>query len=348
MKRILLIVAAFFLAMPLRADFNSDAKGTTAADFLKLGVGARADAMGGAYSAVADDSTALYWNPGALTRIPEKSGSATLMHAPYVASSFFDYVAFAKNPSGDNAWGTSLQYFSAGAITQTDNNGIDLGSFTPYDMAVSAGYAHKFGLFSAGFSAKYIRSVILDAAQTAALDFGVVSAPLLNDKLRLSGVATNLGGKLKFEQESDRLPMAYRFGAAYQATKQWTVSSDLAMPVDDSPYIAIGTEYLWPVSRDWNLAARAGLNTSTIKDLNALAGASFGFGMDFQTITVDYALQPMGDLGLTHRLSVSFRFQPVGVVLPKHESNLHPPEYPEYHDLQPYFDDSPSLRDKLE
>src|SRR5580693_1619639 len=113
------------------AAFSSDATGTTTADFLKLGVGARADAMGGAYSAVADEATALYWNPGALTRIPEKSASATLMHAPYVASSFFDYVGFAKNTNGSNAWGTGLQYFSAGTITETDNNGFEQGSFTP-------------------------------------------------------------------------------------------------------------------------------------------------------------------------------------------------------------------------
>src|SRR5258708_435539 len=119
------------------ANFNSDSQGTSAANFLKLGAGARAGAMGDAFSAVADDSTALYWNPGALTRIHEKSGSATLMHAPYVASSFYDYVAFAKNTNGDNAWGTSLQYFSAGSISQTDVNGFDQGSFTPYDMAVS-------------------------------------------------------------------------------------------------------------------------------------------------------------------------------------------------------------------
>jgi len=52
---------------------------------------------------------------------------------------------------------------------------------------------------------------------------------------------------------------------------------------------------------------------------------------------------------LTHRVSISFRFLPAAMVtLPKHESNLHPPEYPEYHDLQPYFDDTPSLRETLQ
>jgi len=348
MKRFIAIFALFICAVPARADFNKDAKGTTAANFLKLGVGARADAMGGAYAAVADDATALYWNPSAMTQIHERSASATLMHAPYVASTFYDYVGFAKNFNGTDAWGTSLQYFSAGTITETDSNGFDQGSFTPYDLALSGGYAHRFQKFSLGMSAKYIRSQILTSAQTAAVDFGILSVPLLHDHLRLAGVVTNLGGKMKFDQESDRLPMAYRLGSAYQFTKQWVGSLDVAMPIDNKPYMALGTEYLWPVSRSWNFAGRAGLNSQSMSDLNGLSGASFGFGMDFESIAVDYALQPLGDLGLTHRLSVSFRFLPAAAILPKHESNMHPAEYPEYHDLQPYFDDSPSLRDKLE
>ena len=352
LRNILIVILVTHLSSLITfawADFNADAKGTTAAKFLELGVDARAEAMGEAYSAVADEASALYWNPGAMTRILQKSASATLMHAPYVASSFFDYVSYAKNINGTDAWGTSLQYFSAGAITQTDNTGFDQGSFTPYDMAASAGYAHRFDLFSVGASAKYVRSVILTSAQTAALDLGVVSAPLCHDKLRLSGVVTNLGGKLKFDQESDRLPLAYRAGAAYQVNKRWLASMDVVLPVDNSPYAAIGSEYLWPMGRDWNMAARAGYNSQNAGDQNGFSGLSFGLGMNFQSISIDYALVPLGDLGLTHRISVSFRFLPAAMVtLPKSESNLHPPEYPDYHDLQPYFDDTPSLRETLQ
>ena len=343
-----LLMALLMSCIPSRADFNSDARGTTTADFLKLGVGARADAMGGAYSAVANDATALYWNPGALTNIPTKEGTATVMHAPYVASSYFDYAAFAKNINGYDAWGLGIQYFSAGSITQTDVNGFSQGSFSPSDMAVSAGYAHRFKFLSVGMDAKFIRSQIVTSAQTAAIDFGAVSNPLDQNKLRFSGVVTNVGGKMKFDQEADRLPMAYRLGASYQATRLWLTSADIAFPIDDNPYVALGSEYLWPLTRTWNFAARMGLNAQTISDLNILSGVSFGIGMDFNSVTVDYALEPLGDLGLTHRISVTFRFQPLSVVLPKHETNLHAPEYPDYHDAQPYFDDSPSLHDRMQ
>ncbi len=43
--------------------------GTTAAQFLKIGVGARAIGMGGAFAATADDITAMYWNPAGLARV---------------------------------------------------------------------------------------------------------------------------------------------------------------------------------------------------------------------------------------------------------------------------------------
>src|SRR5579863_9617534 len=107
-----ILIILFFVA-PCLADFSSSARGTTTANFLELGVGARAEAMGEAYSAVADDATALYWNPAGLTRV--QADEASLMHAPYLASSYYDYGSYVHR-KGHHAWAVGVQYFSAGSI----------------------------------------------------------------------------------------------------------------------------------------------------------------------------------------------------------------------------------------
>src|ERR1700691_1797729 len=121
MRGLYLAVLLAALPRPARADFTSGYNGTTTAEFLSLGVGARAVAMGQAYSAAADDATALYWNPAALTNV--KGGQVTLMHAAYIASSYYDYAAAAKNLGSYGAVGAGLQYFSLGGINGTDASG---------------------------------------------------------------------------------------------------------------------------------------------------------------------------------------------------------------------------------
>jgi len=305
-----------FLCLPAAAgSFGSSAKGTTTAGFLKLGVGARAVAMGEAYSAAADEATALYWNPAALTRVRHRS--ATFMHAAYIDSSFFDYGAFAQNLGARGAWGAGLQYFSAGSITQTDQSGAQTGAFTPHDLALSAGYAYRMGPdspldalegWSAGLSAKFIRSTILDSAQTAAADIGVLSPSLLSERLRLAFTAANIGGSMKFEQEPESLPLAFRLGSTYRIRDGFRAAFDLGLPRDNAPYIAMGTEYLLPAMNGWELAGRAGFNSRTIGDISGFTGFSFGFGLGYGSYVFDYVFVPFGSLGLAHRMSFSVRW----------------------------------------
>src|SRR2546421_12565219 len=96
MSRRFIGVASVIIGLPLCtfANFGSSSKGDIAASFLKLGVGARAIGLGEAYSALADDASALYWNPAALSEMSNPS-SLALMHASYVDSSFFDYFSLA-------------------------------------------------------------------------------------------------------------------------------------------------------------------------------------------------------------------------------------------------------------
>jgi len=304
-------ISLILFASAASADFNSNARGTTTANFLKLGVGARAVAMGEAFSAVADDATALYWNPAGLARLDKRS--ATFMHAPYLESSFYDYGAYAQR-SNRHAWGAGIQYFSAGRIPETDEFNNALGSFSPYDLAASLGYAYRLSDrlseegYYLGVTGKFIQSKILATASTVALDAGF-QTPAYGDRLRLAFAITNLGGTLKFEEEAEHLPLALRLGSALQLTEKWLASLDVAFPKDNSPYAAVGAEYQWHATESLKFAGRMGYNSRTTGDIDGLTGLSFGFGAGLEKIAFDYAFLPYGILGLTHRISLTLEFE---------------------------------------
>src|SRR3712207_9422815 len=78
-------VPAGLAAQQAGDDINPDntAYGTTSAEFLLFGAGARGTALGDAYAAIANDVSSLYYNPG----------SAALIARPGASFSTYDYVA---------------------------------------------------------------------------------------------------------------------------------------------------------------------------------------------------------------------------------------------------------------
>ncbi|MBI4369037.1 MAG: PorV/PorQ family protein [Elusimicrobia bacterium] len=287
-------------------DFSASAKGTTTAGFLKLGASARPAALGEAYTAMADEADAVYWNPAALNLVRGRSASFT--HALYVESTAFDYAAYAQKLSPTCALGMSIQYFSAGSLTETDITGTDIGTFSPNDAAATLGYAHEFSGYSFGLSLKYINTSVIESAQTFAADAGFLTPGYWDGRLRLGASVSNAGGTLTFEEESERLPLIARLGSALKLSEKWMAGIDFGFPIDNDPFIALGTEYTLPINQSSSLRGRLGANSRTWGDIDGLSGISTGLGFEYGKFGVDYALLPFGDLGWTHRFSLSWNF----------------------------------------
>ena len=171
-----LSIAAIVLLCMVANSFALTKVGTTAAQFLKIGVGSRAQGMGGAFVAVADDISALYWNPAGIANL--KGSEAMFMHTEWLADISYDFGAVALNLGPYGVIGISLSATSMAEMkVRTEMKPEGTGEW--FDAGdISAGLAYARALtdrFSIGGNVKWIRQSIWHmAANTVAFDIGTL------------------------------------------------------------------------------------------------------------------------------------------------------------------------------
>ena len=277
---------------------------STAGQFLKIGVGARPEAMGGAFTAISNDVDALMWNPAGLERV---SGvEQTFAHDSWIENINVDYIGFATRLSKQSVLGVGLEYVGYGDIPSYNNDGDSRGSYNAYDLMGVVSYARKIHKnLSAGVSIKSFQEKIQDEkASSMAADFGLLYSL---ERLNLGLAAKNFGGSMKFISEDCPVAQNINFGAAYKITDSLLASGDVYMPSDSDVSMHFGSEYIYKKIKNTNIALRAGYKTNT-NGLDSMAGISFGFGAKYKSWAMDYAFAPYGDLGISHRISIKMKF----------------------------------------
>jgi len=305
MRKILfLVMCTSCLSLAGAADFSAGARGTTGAQFLELPAGARAIALGSAYSSIGGDPFSVCYNPAGLARM--NSLNVGLMHALYFQDISYEYGVVAAPIREFGVLGLSAQYLSINSLAEIDKTGVFTGNnFKPNDMALSAIYAKRFGMVDFGISAKYVKSQILNSAYAFAGDFGV-QAGFKNYAFGLS--VLNAGQGLKFHEEESSLPTTVRLGASVRSGPDWLFSIDAVAPKGTGPLLAAGAEYKLLTNQRMKVLLRAGYNGRTIASkLGGISGINAGAGLDFGNISVDYAWSLYGDLGSSHRFSLNLR-----------------------------------------
>lgn len=294
-------------------DFTSGAVGTAGSEFLLIDVGARGIGMGGAFTAVTNDATSMYWNPAGLAQIPQ--ASASFMHNLYLAGINFDYLSYAQRINDEGVLGGAVRYMNAGSISETDINGNSIGSFTPASYVAEIGYGQAITDLadferdvSMGITFRYLRTTMVQSADAYGADIGI-QTHYYNAAIpyHLAFVAQNMGRGTQFDQVRDSLPFRARFGAAADLTKTILVSMDGVIPAASQPYLAFGSEFTLEVDRDMKGFMRLGVDTSQFaNDLNGFRGVNFGLGLKVQNFSFDYAFTPYGLLGNAHQFSISW------------------------------------------
>jgi hypothetical protein len=310
MKRLLLI-GLLALASASAFAFGKGDTGTSGASFLKIGPGARPAAMGEAFTGVADDIHAIYWNPAGLAGL--KQPELTGMHMQWFQNVGYEFAAFAYPTEHHGTWGFAVSNLHTDDINRrTEDTDAPINQFGSSDSAYWLSYAYPLSdRLSLGGNAKYIRES-LDSTIAGAY---AVDGGLLYDTgwhaLKFGSSIQNLGTQVKFVNESDPLPMTMRFGASFQPiAKTLLLSSDLIVPRDHQVGVALGGEYHKKLRSGIGYAVRSGYQSDT--DVSGFAGVSAGGGLEIGRVSFDFTWVPFGDLGNSYRYAMHIKFGPTG------------------------------------
>src|SRR5438552_2374769 len=113
--------------------------GTTSANFLKLGIGPRATAMGEAQVGLANDVYATYWNPAGLAQL--QNPEAGFVHTQYIQDIQSDYAAYAHPTAKLGTLAGSITYLNIGKFNSFDAAGQPTGQVGANDAALAFSYA---------------------------------------------------------------------------------------------------------------------------------------------------------------------------------------------------------------
>jgi hypothetical protein len=291
--------------------------GTSGAQFLKLGAGARAGGMADSFSAIADDAHAAYYNPAGLSQI--KGAQLAGAHTAYFQGINYEVLNFAY------PWGRGEHFsrhtlalgvysLSVNDIQRRVSDTTDsIGTFGASDGAYGLTYAYAFNRgLSLGGTGKYIVQT-LDSykASAFAADLGALYKinPEAVRPMSVSVVVRNFGSRPSFAGGvSDPLPVSFTGGFGYEALPNaLRLNLDVTKYRDTDVFAALGGEYVKHFKEGVSGALRFGYSSQR-KDNAGLNGLAFGAGMTFQKAGFDFAWVPFGNLGNTFRYSLLVKF----------------------------------------
>ncbi len=287
---------------------------TTGADFLLVTTGARPDALGQAFSAMADDINTLSFNPAGLgnIRLPEIGYG----RYEFVADVHFDFIGLAVPVGRPGVVG--LGYIGMGAPPFNSTLDPSAEKVSARETAWILAWGRSFERLHAGASVKYIsRRIGIMSGEGVLADVG--ARYRFTQFITVAVSLMNFGPRVRLEEKEDT-PAAVKVGSAWRILNHPLHTIDFAMDAS-VPWTSQKPRYGWGAEYWYHdmFAGRAGFIGNTVDE-----GLTAGCGVKARGFQIDYAYQPFNRLGVTHRISGLYRWR--GDWLPGNEPN--PPRFP--------------------
>jgi len=338
MRKYKYIIALIALVATVNAQIENEQTitktGTTAAQFLKIGVDPRGTAMGNAYVAMNGDASSSFWNPAGLANV--KGIETMFVNTGWLAETNYNFISLAMNLRQFGVIGLSITSLSIpDDEVRTEFMPEGTGElFDAGDLSMTLSYAKQLtDRFSLGGNAKYIQQSIWHAsASTYAIDLGALFVtPFFGTRLGAS--LANYGGKMLmngrdqkisvdpdpdndgnvefvnaiYETDNFPLPLMFRVGISGEIIQndnlRLTYGLDAMHPNDNAEAVNFGMEFAFRET----FFIRGG-HANLFRD-DTEGGLSFGGGLHYRLwnsstiLKIDYSYVDFGRLEGVHRVS---------------------------------------------
>jgi len=265
-----------------------------------LGTDARALGMGRAYVSIAQEPSAIFWNPAGLTQTNQKGFS--LLHSNLFWDTSYDFISYCHPTPRAGAFGVGLFRLSVSDIEERDSrNNLISSSLKNEQLEYIFSYSHEFlPLFSYGFSLKlHTHKIYSYSAAGVGIDAGILCHP--DGKFRNFTIGANLQNilepTLKLKHDSTKYPINLKTGISYHRRLYDKLEDEVIISVDMDK------------SRLTDLKLHTGMEYSIYKTLSLRIGLdqknfTSGFGIKLKGFRFDYAYASQ-ELKDTHKFTVN-------------------------------------------
>jgi long-subunit fatty acid transport protein len=320
---ILLLFAGQAAGQGLLPKLGEQRAGTASLTFLKIGVGARAAAMGGAYVAMANDASATYWNPAGLAQIGRNE--LVVSHLDWLVDVDYEYLGYVHQATNNLALGGFIGYLHfADMPVTTEYHPYGNGDYFSYNDMVAglSGSLKMTDRFSFGITIKYVREELAELHMGGVLiDLGTyywtgyktlrIAAAMRNfgNDIRPGGTYMRraANGETETSYQSYSPPTLFTLGAAmdllHRNTHLLTGSLQMNHPMDDQENLLFGCEYRYRALFFLRGGYRANMDEN-----QWTFGAGAKFVLKGVHLKIDYAYADYTHLSMSQQFTFGFEF----------------------------------------